>query len=46
MKKLVLNGIAKCAKGAVKEACGSKSTFIFFEADMPKSLKDKKMNKK
>ncbi len=46
MKKTVLKGIAKCAEKAVKEACGSKSFAIYFEPEMPATLKAKKVNNK
>ena len=46
MKKQVLKGIAHCAKKAVKEACGSKSLVLYYEPQMPASLKAKKENNK
>ena len=46
MKKLILKGIAKSAEKAVKEACGSKSQFYYYEPDMPAVLKAKKQNNK
>lgn len=45
MKKELLKGIANASKKAVKEACGSKSCYIFFEVEMPKCLKEKKIQK-
>ena len=45
VKEMILKGIAKTAEHSVKEACGSKSGGLFFEAEMPKALKDKKFNK-
>lgn len=42
MKKTLLKGIAKVAEKAVKEASGSKSTFYYYEVEMPKCLKEKK----
>lgn len=42
MKKEMLKGIAKVAEKAVKEACGSKSIFFYYEPEMPQKLKDKK----
>ena len=43
MKKTLLKGIAKATEKAVKEASGSKSIVIYYEVEMPKCLKDKKM---
>ncbi len=43
MKKTLLKGIAKAAEKAVKEASGSKSFYIYYEVEMPKCLKDKKL---
>jgi len=45
MKKELLKGMVKASEMAVKEACGSKSSFIFFEVEMPKCLKEKKIQK-
>lgn len=42
LKEVVLQGIAKAADKAVESACGSKSTCIFFEPEMPEALKKKK----
>jgi len=44
LKEKVLRGIAKAADKAVKGACGSKSGCISYEPEMPKSLKQAKLD--
>jgi cyclic lactone autoinducer peptide len=43
LKEKVLRGIAKAADKAVEGACGSKSLWISYEPEMPKVLKQAKM---
>ncbi|MDF2877585.1 MAG: hypothetical protein K0S30_681 [Clostridia bacterium] len=43
LKEKVLRGIAKAADKAVEGACGSKSCVITYEPEMPKALKQAKM---
>ena len=45
MKNTMLKTIAKAAEKAVKDACGSKSTYWYYEVEMPKCLKDKKADR-
>ncbi|MBQ1275207.1 MAG: cyclic lactone autoinducer peptide [Cellulosilyticum sp.] len=42
MKKTILKAVAKSAEKAVKEACGSKSIYLYYEPEMPACLKAKK----
>ncbi len=44
-KKVVLRAVEKTAKKMVEGACGSKSAIYFYEPEMPRVLKEKKMNK-
>ncbi len=46
LKEKVLRGIAKAADKAVEGACGSKSFVITYEPEMPKHLKEAKLNAK
>lgn len=45
LEKVILKKIAKSAEIAIDVAMGSKSTGIFFEAEMPTSLKERKLQK-
>jgi cyclic lactone autoinducer peptide len=43
LKEKLLRGIAKVADKAVEEACSSKSWWVTYEPEMPKVLKQAKM---
>ncbi len=44
LKEKVLRSIAKAADKAVEGACGSKSLWISYEPEMPKALRQAKMD--
>lgn len=46
LKEKLLRGIAKAADKAVEGACGSKSAIVTYEPEMPKALKQAKMQAK